>query len=159
MAEAAAILSPNWDKLAKRYQQVAHSRPIRTAGLIQWAMDEAQRTAVEELDRLIYLAPPPPSAAGHEMAYLARNRTNRTRLAVRKMPEKLTVSNQEEGGIFVDPSFYDFGRYYARPLNDKSPSRGGRPFWNNARALMRAKFAAQARTETVRSVKAQLKVI
>lgn len=137
LATPGIVMSPNWEKFATRYGAVASDR-VRWAGLIQAALDEGQKTVVEELDRLIYLAPPPPSARGHEAAYLASHRTGRTRAAVQKKPKPVT-GNTYEGAVVVDRSFYD-ETYYARPLEQRPPQRGGRPFFRNSAIQMRVKF-------------------
>lgn len=107
---------------------------------------EAKQTAQHFLDTMVYDAPPPKSAFDTRYfaspdEYLARNRTTRTRNAI-KIKDPAMVAGEAVAETYIDKADYP-AYFYALSLEYglvTKPAYYPRPFWRSTKALMRIQY-------------------
>jgi hypothetical protein len=140
--------SPSWGRTVAKMARAETVVLAEGSLLMAWAQRLGVQTAREQLDRLVYKAPLPPSAA-NDPHYLEHARTGRTRDAVKGEPISLGSFSSR---IFVDRADYP-AYYYAWVLEhgmQKHPAYYPRPFWSVTKRIMKIRLLIEAEKRLMR---------
>lgn len=150
MANNSALLSPGWATLEKRFGNF--SAGVRLEALVDQLAEEWVLTVQEQLDLLIYNAPPPPSVDNMPKYKMRGGRSRRTRNAVRWEPhgefggivgglEIGVGTNAYIATVHVDPEEFKGMAFYPYFV-DRGIGQPAKPFWRNADVIMQVKRRA-----------------